>query len=131
MRIVAAITMVAMLFVVSAVTQPYLPFYYLAGPIFLAVGFVVLRRHSPGRALITGALVTFGIVVSVGLSFTLVAVSLGEFDNCDGLCVTNSEEFVIATILLLIVAAPIAVVGGLVSALASYTLVRPAHSNQL
>ena len=131
MRIVAAIIMVAMFFVVSVVREQDLRITISAVPIFLAVGFVVLRAQSPGRAFITGVLVTFGIVVSVGLFYSLVAVSLGEFDNCDGLCITNSEEAIIAAILLLIVAAPIAVVGGLASALASYTLVRPAHGNQL
>ncbi len=130
MRIVAAITIVALYFVVSALRQQDPLLTILAAPIFLAAGFVVLRGHSPGRALMTGALATFGIVVSVGLTFTLVAVSLGELDNCDVLCVTNSEEFARVAILLVIVAAPIAAVGGLVSALASYTLLRPAHSNQ-
>ncbi len=132
MRIVAAITIVALFFVVSVLWQQDPILAILAVPIFLAVGFVVLRRHSPGRALMAGALVAFGIVVSVGLTFTLVAVSLGELDNCDGdgLCVTNSEQFARVAILLVIVAAPIAAVGGLVSALASYTLLRPTHSNQ-
>ena len=132
MRIVAAITIVALFFVVSVLWQQDPRLTILAVPIFLAVGFVLLRGRSPGRALMTGALVTFGIVVSVGLTFTLVAVSLGELDNCDGdgLCVTNSEQFARVAILLVIVAAPIAAVGGLVSALASYTLLRPTHSNQ-
>jgi hypothetical protein len=127
MRIVAAITIVALFFVVSVLWQQDPILTILAVPIFLAVGFVVLRRHSPGRALIAGALVAYGIVVSVGLSYTLVLVSLGELDNCDGLCVTNAKEFVNVAILLMIVAAPIAAVGGLVSALASHTLVRPNH----
>ena len=133
MRIVAAITIVAMFFVVSLLRQQDPILTILAVPIFLAVGFVVLRRHSPGRALMAGALVAFGIVVSVGLTLVLVAVSLGELDNCDGdgrLCVTNSEQFARVAILLVIVAAPIAAVGGLVSTLASYTLLRPTHSNQ-
>ena len=128
MRIVAAITMVAMFFVVSVVRDQDPFFTFSAVTIFFAAGFVVFRRYAPRRALLTGALVAFGIVVSVGLTFASVAVLLGEFDNCDGLCVTNGEEAIIAAILLLTVAAPIAVVGGLASALASYTLVRPAHS---
>ena len=130
MRIVAAITIVAMFIVVSLLRQQDPILTILAVPIFLAVGFVVLRRHSPGRALMAGALLAFGIVVSVGLSFTFVMALLGEFDDCEGFCVTNSEQFARVAILLVIVAAPIAAVGGLVSALASYTLLRPTHSNQ-
>ena len=113
--------------VVLALSLSYL-FLYLLVPISLAVGLVVVRRNSPRRAVLTGALATFCIIFLVGLPIFAMKVLSGDFNSED---LTGSERFVVALILLLIIAATTAVVGGLISALVSHTFVRPAHGDQV
>ncbi|HEY5639249.1 MAG TPA: hypothetical protein VIW01_04305 [Dehalococcoidia bacterium] len=128
MRIVAAVIIVGVMLLAPAMVLIY-PYAYVAIPVCLAAGFVVLRRHSPGLALLTGALATVGIMVAAVLPFMALIALMGEYDageNCDGFCTTNEGGFVIAVLILMVVAFPAAVIGGIVSALASVVFARSA-----
>ena len=88
-------------------------------------------------AIFTGALTTFGITVLVGLAGIGVlfarAPPIEENPNCDGgFCdMTRSDEVILVLIILFVLAVPIAVIGGFISALASLVLVRRKKSAQL
>jgi len=123
MRIVAAIIISVVLLVVLAMEQPH-PLVYLAVPVCLAASLATILRHSPGRAFMTGALTTFGIILVATLPI-IVILALGGYDSgesCENGCVGDAERFVLA---LLVPAVPAAIVGGIVSSLASRGLVRP------
>ena len=104
-------------------------FVLLAIPAALAAIFVTSRHVHPVVAALLGTAVTFGIIF--GLIFPLLAIKAiqGDFDNtayCDGFCMTNGQGFVLATIILLFLAAPTSLAGGVISFFAA--IVTPRRS---
>ena len=95
---------------------------WLAVPIALAVTVTAARGTRPLKAALLGTAVTFGVVVGVVFPLLILKAALGDFDNtdyCDGLCFTNGEGFLFATYIMLFVAIPLAVGGGLLSLITS------------
>ena len=95
----------------------------------------VSRRRSPWQALIGGALTTYAVTVLIGFAALVVWTLFGgvfiDDPDCDWTCtITAGDVFVFAVFLLVILALPIAVVGGIISALTSVMFVRPKDSDQ-
>lgn len=105
--------------------------FWLSIPIALAVILVVARRTSPLKAALVGALLTFAVIVGVVFPAIVINALLGNFDSgeyCDGLCISNGDGFTIATFILLFVAVPTSIAGGVISLIASAVTRRPASS---
>lgn len=95
---------------------------WLAVPLALAVAVVTARHTRPLKAVFQGAAVTFGIIVGVVFPQLVIRAIQGGFDNtdyCDGFCFTNGEGFLFATYIMLFIAIPTAITGGIVSLIAS------------
>ncbi len=111
----------------------YLGGLYGALPIGLAVALVIWRRYSPPRAAVAGALVTFGAIGLVIVPLiVLIALSGGyaSGEHCDGFCTTSTGGFILALFFLFVSAVPVAIAGGIVSAVASFAFARPAQTRQ-
>lgn len=107
---------------------------FLAGLMSPAVAFVVARRYSASRAFGLGTLASYGVIALVFLFLTAVRALSGDFEpteSCEMFCPPASVGIAIFVILVLIYAIPVAVVGGLISTLASVAFVRPTRSEQL
>lgn len=104
-------------------------------PIFLAVVFVVVRRHWGLVAFIIGALATFGFIVLLGIPDMVVELTSGGFgddEDCElDICLTAGEEFGIFLFFLLVSAGLAAVVGGFICVLASLARERPKDSSRI
>ncbi len=104
---------------------------WLGLPLVLAVALVIARRHPPIEAAFVGALVAFGLILLVALPTIILKWLSGDWasgDYCDGFCMTNTGGFIFALSLLMFVAVPSAIAGGIMSAIASFVGVRPAHN---
>jgi hypothetical protein len=125
-----AIGLVFILFL--AFTTGIFPAFWLAIPIAIVTAIVVARRAAPLPALLLGALATFGLVVAVIFPIIVINALQGDFDNtdyCDGFCMTNTEGFVFATFIMLFIAVPTSLAGGVISLIASLLTPRqPRHA---
>jgi hypothetical protein len=95
---------------------------YAGAPIALAVALVVARRYSFLKAAVAGALVTGGVIlvfVLPGLTYKWLAGDWASGPDCDGFCMSNDGGFVFALFILAVIAVPLAVAGGIISAVAS------------
>ena len=84
---------------------------------------------SPFRAAFAGALLTFAILVGIIFPAIVFFTLTGTFDrdpNCDGFCFDRGGGFLFATFIMLYVAIPTSLVGGVVSFFAA--LVTPRRS---
>lgn len=131
MKVTVATGTALLLVLVSALWEPWTLLYALV-PIGLAAGLVVLRGHPPLLAVVTGSLATFAFIVIMRLPVILIIAASNGFDTgdyCDGFCMSNEEGFIVAVILMVILAIPIAIAGGIVSAVASFSARRrPSHT---
>ena len=133
-RVVVGALVIAVVVLVLATGPPpsivYLGGLYLALPIGFAAAVVTLRRYSPPKAALAGALITFGTIAAVYLPLIFAIAILGGYDSgpdCDGFCTTTTSGLIIALLLLVVSAVPAAIAGGIISAIASLVGVRPAR----
>jgi hypothetical protein len=94
----------------------------LAVPILIAAAFVASRRMHPLLAGLLGIAITFGLIFALVFPFIVYNAAQGNFDNtahCDGFCMTNEQGFAFATFILLFLAVPTSLAGGLISFFAS------------
>ncbi len=104
---------------------------WLGLPLVLAVALVIARRRSPIEAAFVGGFVTFGLILLVALPTIVLRWLVGDWasgEPCDGFCMTNTEGFIFASFILMVVAVSAALAGGIMSAIASLVGVRPANS---
>lgn len=125
MRMARTLVLLAIvLIVLSILAAGFSGFYglWLAVPIAIAVTVVAARHARPRKATFQGAGLTFGIIVGTVFPQLVIRAILGGFDNtdyCDGFCFTNSEGFLFATYILLFIAIPTTVAGGIISLITS------------
>jgi hypothetical protein len=117
------------LIVLATLMAGFTGFYglWLAVPVGLAVAVVVARHRQPVQGAALGAALTFSVIVAVVVPQLVVKAIAGGFDNtdyCDGFCFTNGEGFLFASYIMLFIALPAALAGGLISLVASVVSAR-------
>jgi len=101
---------------------------YLGLPVGLATAFVVHRRFAPAKAALAGGLVAGGVIFAVFVPALLIGFLLGDLasdEDCDGFCHSNTGGLIFGLFVLPFSAVPVAIVGGIISAIASFVGVRP------
>jgi hypothetical protein len=104
---------------------------YLGLPVGLALVFVVSRRYRPSKAALLGGLTAAGVIIAVIYPALFVSFLLGDLAtdaDCDGFCHGNAAGLILGLLLMPLWTVPVAITGGIVSAVASYVGVRPART---
>jgi hypothetical protein len=130
-RYVARIALVALALAgVLIVLQTILPIgIYMAIPVTVAILVVALFRPQPGNAGLMGALGTFAAVFGVAFALIPWTFLSGDFESgesCESFCPTNTQGFVLATVIALFISVPLTIAGGIISALTALITRRPA-----